>query len=93
MITLQALLTPVVAIAVGVIAFAQWWTARNRLKLDLFDRRWAVYVAVRELLSEIVRDGNVSQERQDSFSKGSVGHVGCSMSALTTTCSRSCILA
>ncbi len=32
---LQALLTPLVALIVVGIAFAQWWTARNRLKLDL----------------------------------------------------------
>jgi hypothetical protein len=67
---LQALLIPMVAVAAGGIAFAQWWTAKNKLKLDLFDRRWAVYVAVRELLSEIVRHANVSPEAQDKFLAG-----------------------
>ncbi|MBA0394882.1 hypothetical protein D7U98_05620 [Stenotrophomonas maltophilia] len=33
-----------VAIAVGFIAWRQWSTARNKLKADLFDRRYSLYV-------------------------------------------------
>jgi hypothetical protein len=67
---LQALLTPTIAfIAVG-IAFAQWWTAHKRLKLDLFNRRWAVYVALRELLAEITARGKVSVEADQKFWNG-----------------------
>lgn len=39
---LQALLTPVIAIGVGIIAFMQWRTAHQKVVLDLFDRRLAV---------------------------------------------------
>jgi len=39
---LQALLTPTIAVAVGVIGFLQWRTAHQKVVLDLFDRRLAV---------------------------------------------------
>ncbi|KZE52985.1 hypothetical protein AVW14_09790 [Stenotrophomonas maltophilia] len=45
-----------VAVAVGYVAYRQWRTAqqqastaRNKLQLDLFDRRLAVYEAVRSV--------------------------------------------
>lgn len=47
---LSALLTPAIAIAVAYIAWQQWRTARNRLRLDLFDRRFAVYQQTRDFL-------------------------------------------
>ncbi|HUH83329.1 MAG TPA: hypothetical protein VLX85_01895 [Stellaceae bacterium] len=67
---LQALLTPLIAcIAVG-IAFAQWFTARNRFKLDLFDRRWAVYEAVMQLLAAMTSHGATSREDDQKFLVG-----------------------
>jgi hypothetical protein len=67
---LQALLTPTIAlIAVG-IGYAQWWIARNKLKLDLFDRRWAVYIATREMLSEMFTHGKTSAEAEQRFLQG-----------------------
>jgi hypothetical protein len=39
---LLAMLTPLIAMIVAFIAFRQWRTAQNRLKLDLFDRRLAL---------------------------------------------------
>ena len=67
---LQALLTPTIAlIAVG-IGLAQWWTSRNKLRLDLFDRRWAVYVATRELLTEMITQGKTSPDAEQRFLHG-----------------------
>ncbi len=43
---LQALLTPAIAIAVAAIGFLQWRTAHQKVVLDLFDRRLAVYDGV-----------------------------------------------
>lgn len=63
----QALLTPLVAIIALGIAFAQWWTARNRLKLDLFDRRWAIYEITRKTLAEIFERQELSSETQRQF--------------------------
>lgn len=35
---------PIVAAVAAAIAFYQWKTARNKLKLDLFEKRIAVYL-------------------------------------------------
>jgi len=70
---LQALFTPAIAFAVGCIAFFQWWTARNRLKLDLFDRRWAVYVAVKQLIADAIAYANVTDEARRKFLVGVQG--------------------
>jgi hypothetical protein len=40
---LQALLAPTIALGIGVIAFMQWRTAHQKVVLDLFERRTAVY--------------------------------------------------
>jgi len=40
---LSAMLTPAVALSVAFIAYRQWRTAQNRLKLDLFDRCLAIH--------------------------------------------------
>lgn len=50
---LQALLTPAIAIAVGVIGFLQWRTSHQKVVLDLFDRRWQVYVNLHNLAAAI----------------------------------------
>ncbi|WP_164092741.1 hypothetical protein [Stenotrophomonas maltophilia] len=43
-----------IAAAVGVIAFRQWQTARNKLKADLFDRRVKLYDRFFELGQEVI---------------------------------------
>jgi hypothetical protein len=64
---LSAMLTPLIAIIVAFIAFRQWRTARNRLKLDLFDRRLSVYTAARTFVANIVIDGGVSRDATFKF--------------------------
>lgn len=39
-----------------VLGFGQWWVARHKLKLDLYDRRFKVYHAVRETFSKAIWD-------------------------------------
>lgn len=56
---LQALLTPAIALAVGIIAFLQWRTAHQKVVLDLFDRRWKAAEAIKHSLGPIFRDGRV----------------------------------
>lgn len=57
----KALGTPVVALIAasiaGVIAYRQWVTARNKLKLDLFDRRMAVYMCAVRVLEQVRNGG------------------------------------
>ena len=72
---LQALLTPTIAlIAVG-IGLAQWWTARNRLKLDLFDTRWSVYgvAGVRRLIISEAQPPARESAQNRRVSRNSIG--------------------
>lgn len=71
----RALGTPAVAflaaLVAGVIAYRQWTTARNKLKLDFFDKRMAIYrVAVDVLESGRSADASsadVIQKLQDAL--------------------------
>ena len=49
------------ALFAALIAFGQWWTARQRLVLDLFEKRFAVFMELRTLVSEAVQEGKVSK--------------------------------
>ena len=51
---LQALTVPVVALFGAWIAYQQWCTARNKLKSDLFDRRFKIYAAADRFLAYIL---------------------------------------
>lgn len=67
---LSALLTPVVA-AFGIyIAWRQSRTAQNKLKLDLFDRRFSVYDQARSLLATIMTSGAITDEALWKFGAG-----------------------
>src|SRR5882672_4688964 len=52
--SLAALLTPVIALAAVYIGFQQWRTNRHKLKLDLFDKRFAVYDATRNFIGQVL---------------------------------------
>lgn len=67
---LQALLTPVVAVLAALIAWRQWQTARNKLRLDLFDRRFAVYDAARSFLGSIATSGKVKEDALTKYLLG-----------------------
>lgn len=64
---LSALLAPTVAVLGSVIAFRQWRTAQNKLKLDLFDRRFAVYRAATTLLASIMGSGKATDDKLFEF--------------------------
>lgn len=67
---MSALLTPVIAIAVGYIAWRQWRTAQNRLKLDLFDRRLAIHRAARNLIAAVTSSGKLTNDELHQFLSG-----------------------
>lgn len=71
--TLSALLTPTIALLGLVIAGNQWITARRKLKLDLYDKRLAVYEAVRSSLGKIVTSGKTSIEIEHEYLVGISG--------------------
>ncbi|MBO9100329.1 MULTISPECIES: hypothetical protein [unclassified Rhizobium] len=61
---LQALLTPAIAVAVGVIAFMQWRTAHQKVVLEMFERRLAVYELVKSAVRSVNTSGTVADEAQ-----------------------------
>lgn len=58
----KSLLTPLVAIVATYIAWQQWQTNRQKLKLDRYERRLRVYEEVVKILSIIVRDAKASTD-------------------------------
>lgn len=64
---LSALLTPTVAVLGSLIAYRQWRLAQNKLKLDLFERRFSVYEAARNLLASIITSGKAKDEEIFKF--------------------------
>jgi hypothetical protein len=51
------LVTAFIAFIVAVIAFLQWQTAREKVLLDLFDKRFAVYDEVRAVVGRHITAG------------------------------------
>lgn len=64
---LSALLTPIIAVVGAYIAWQQWRTNRNKLKLDLFDRRFGVYDATRNLIRDVLTQTHPSDEQLLKF--------------------------
>jgi hypothetical protein len=67
---LSGLLTPAIALFIAVVAWFQWTTARDKLRLDLFDRRYAVYEVARKFVQQILANGNVTHEQMNEFTWG-----------------------
>jgi hypothetical protein len=51
----------------GYIAWQQWQTARNKFRLELFDRRFPVYEATMKLAVALGKQGICTQEEFDEF--------------------------
>ena len=58
----SALLTPEIGALTAYIAWQQLKTAKDKLKLDLFERRFAVYDQMRQALYQVVSDARVTDE-------------------------------
>jgi hypothetical protein len=63
----KALLTPVIAIIAAYVAWQQLKTNRRKLKLDLFDRRYAVFEKIGEFIGSILTSGKVQQGKEIQF--------------------------
>lgn len=57
---LQILFPAAIGIAGGVIGWAQWRTANQKVALDLFDRRLQLYLAVRDLNRTVIGSGTAT---------------------------------
>jgi hypothetical protein len=62
-----ALTTLMVGVIVASIAYRQWQTAKEKLILDLFDRRMNVYQKLRQSISLVNASGKVSDEAERLF--------------------------
>jgi hypothetical protein len=62
--------TVAVAVVALYITFQQFWLAKEKLKLDLFEKRFAVFAAVRLFLTKVTQIATVSM---DDFWKYRVG--------------------
>jgi hypothetical protein len=67
---LQAALTPVIAIVAVSIAYQQHQTNKLKVRLDLFDRRFNVFLKVRGILSSVSPEGQASIEEFLKFRSG-----------------------
>lgn len=56
----SALLTPAIAIIATYVAWQQWRIQRNRVRVELYDRRLAVYKAVDSFYGEVSTAGTVT---------------------------------
>ena len=65
--SLTALLTPVIAVIAVYIAYQQWQTNQQRLKIDLYDRRLSVYKAVTKYLNAVLRTLHPTLEDLSEF--------------------------
>ncbi len=62
--------TVILGVAVAIIAWLQCWVALNKLRLDLFDRRYKVYDATKKFLAQIVRHANFDDPQLFEFYAG-----------------------
>ncbi len=65
-------LTMLVALFAAWIALQQWWINREKLRLDLFSRRYAIFEATRKFILFIGREGRVDLAAQRDFWAGTV---------------------
>lgn len=63
----QGLLTPLIGIIATYIAWQQWKTNQNKLKLDRYERRLQVYKEVVRFISIGIRDANYDNNELMTF--------------------------
>ena len=68
--TLLSISTFCLSVAVGLIACLQWRVARNKLRLDLFDRRWQIYAATSKFVDAINNDPENVGSYMNDFNAG-----------------------
>lgn len=70
---LTALATPSIALMALAFAALQWHTNRNRLRHELFDRRYQQYDAVKSFLGNLGSLGKMTSEAEIAFLKETKG--------------------
>ncbi|MCW7555699.1 hypothetical protein NX722_24335 [Endozoicomonas gorgoniicola] len=67
---ISAFLVPLVACIAAFIAFRQWRTAQNKLKLDLFEKRLSIYHSTTAFISSVMTSGKASDDEIRKFMIG-----------------------
>jgi hypothetical protein len=57
----------IILIVGAVISYFQWRTAQQKVALDLFDRRYAIYEELRDIVAQFMRNLEFSHELQRSY--------------------------
>ena len=70
---LSAAIAPVTACIAVLVAYQQWRTNRDRLRVELYDRRVTVLKAVRQYLSEVTALGRVPDNGLSDLVRGVSG--------------------
>jgi hypothetical protein len=60
-------MTIIIGILVAYIAYRQYLLANEKLKLDLFEKRFAIYRGLQSFLSDILRESRVTNDRIVQF--------------------------
>jgi hypothetical protein len=72
-LTMSALAQALSVLVIGgigaYIAWRQWRTAHDKIKLDLFDRRLAAYQRLKDAVAPIAASGKVTTEDTDRFAR------------------------
>jgi hypothetical protein len=67
-----AIVAVVAACIAGCIALRQWWTARDRLRFDMFEKAFCG-VRVKKIINTATQHGGVTQEDLNAFYDGICG--------------------
>lgn len=67
MMTVWQVLTSILAVLTAWVATQQWWVNREKLRLDLYARRYAVFSAARQFAGVIVTNASVDETAQREF--------------------------
>lgn len=57
----------------GYFARLQWSTARDKLRLDLFDKRYSYFVTLRDFMIHIIQNGTANDGHWQKFWQGMIG--------------------
>src|SRR3972149_5559414 len=64
---LSGLLTPLIGVIATAIIIMQYFLQRDRWKLDLFDKRYPIYVSTKKYIAKIVQEAKVTYLDLDEF--------------------------
>ena len=72
---LKGLLTPLIAIIALWIAYQQRVINKNKLKLDLFEKRYEVYRYIRVFIANTLSHGNVTDDELNDFTRNTMKNI------------------